>query len=60
MLQNSLGLVLLNSFGHHIQNIVHDSRSELEVEMRLDPLLRNSLGDTIIDFRVSAAEKEMR
>jgi hypothetical protein len=46
MLEDGLGLVLLDTLGHHVENVVHDGSSELEVEVGLDPLLRDRLGDT--------------
>ena len=39
MLQNSTSLVLLDTLRHHIQNVVHDSCSELQVKVGLNTLL---------------------
>lgn len=47
MLQDSLRLVLLDSLGHHVEDIVHDGSSELEIEVRFDTLLRDSLCDSV-------------
>eukprot|EP01137_Pigoraptor_chileana_P034039 Opistho-2@25961 len=47
MLQNSTRLVLANAFGHHVEDVVHDSRAELEVKVRLDTLLRHCLCDSL-------------
>ena len=51
MLQNGPGFVLFDPFGHHIQNIVHYGRTQLQIEMWFDSLLRHSLGHT---FRVTS------
>ena len=53
MLQDGAGLVLLDSFRHHVQNVVHDGRSQLQIKVRLDSLLRHRLGDTL---RMTALE----
>ena len=45
MLQNSLRFVLLDSFRHHVQDVVHDSSAQLQIKVRLDTLLGNSRGD---------------
>lgn len=47
MLQNCLSLVLLDRLGHHVKNGVHDSRTELKIEVRLHTLFRDSLGNTL-------------
>ena len=47
MLQDSLCLVLLDRFRHHVKNIVHNSGTKLQVVVRLNTLLRNSLGNTL-------------
>lgn len=47
MLQDRLRLVLLDSLGHHVEDVVHDGRTEFEIEMRLDTLLRDSLCDSL-------------
>ena len=47
MLQDGTGLVLFDTFGHHIENIVHDGRSELQIKVGLDTLLRHSFGDAL-------------
>lgn len=43
MLQDRLRFVLLDRLGHHVKNIVHDCSTELQIVVRLDTLLRNSL-----------------
>ncbi len=43
MLQNGSRLILLNTFGHHVKNIVHHSSSQLQVIMTLYPLFGDSL-----------------
>lgn len=53
MLQDRLGLILLDRLWHHIQNIVHDSRTKLQIIVRLDTLLRDSLRDA---FAVATLE----
>mmetsp|Transcript_10204 Transcript_10204/g.41240 ORF Transcript_10204/g.41240 Transcript_10204/m.41240 type:complete len:678 (+) Transcript_10204:3871-5904(+) len=47
MLQDGLRLVRLDALGHHVQDVVHHRRAELEVEVRLDPLLRHRLGHAL-------------
>lgn len=39
MLQDGAGLVLLDTFWHHVQDVMHHSRSQLQVKVRLDSLL---------------------
>ena len=46
MLQNGLGLVLLDRLGHHVEDVVHDRRTELQVEVRLDALLGDRFGNS--------------
>lgn len=53
VLQDRLRLVLLDALGHHVEDVVHDRRAELEVEVRVDTLLRDRLGDAL---RVAALE----
>jgi len=53
MLQNSLGLILLDRLRHHIQDIVHDSSSQLKIVMRFHALLRDRFRDT---FAIPAFE----
>lgn len=45
VLEDRLGLVLLDALGHHVEDVVHDGGAELEVEVRLDTLLGDGLGD---------------
>lgn len=47
VLQNGLGLVLLDALRHHVEDVVHDGGTELEIEVRVDPLLRDRLGDSL-------------
>lgn len=47
VLQDGLGLVLLDPLRHHVEDVVHDGGTELEVEVRVDPLLRDRLGDSL-------------
>lgn len=47
VLEDRLGLVLLDRFGHHVEDVVHDGRPKLEVKVGLDPLLGNRLGDAL-------------
>lgn len=53
MLKNRSGLVLLDAFWHHVNDVVHNRGSQLEIEVRLDALLGDSLGDT---FAVATLE----
>ena len=43
MLENRLTLVLLNTFRHHIKQIMHHGSTELKVKVRFNTLLRNRL-----------------
>lgn len=47
MLQNGPGLVLLDAFRHHVQDIVHYSSTQLQVKVRLHTLLSDRLGHTL-------------
>lgn len=47
MLQDRLRLVLLDSLGHHVEDVVHDSGTKFEIEVRFDTLLRNRLCDSL-------------
>jgi hypothetical protein len=47
MLQNGSSLVLLDAFRHHVEDIVHDRGTKLEIEVRLDSLLCHSLRHTL-------------
>ena len=53
MLQDGLCLVLLDRFWHHVENVVHDSRTKLQIVMRFDSLLRDRLGNS---FAVTTLE----
>lgn len=53
MLQDRLGLVLLDGLRHHVEDVVHHCCAELKVIVRLDTLLGNSLCNA---FAVSAFE----
>lgn len=44
VLQDGPGLVLLDPLGHHVQDIVHHCRPQLQVKVGLYPLLGDSLG----------------
>lgn len=46
MLQNSPGLVLLDTLRHHVDNVVHNRSAQLQVEVRFDALLRHGFSDT--------------
>lgn len=47
VLQDGLGLVLLDPLRHHVEDVVHDGGTEFEIEVRVDPLLRDRLGDPL-------------
>ena len=47
MLQNCSGFVLLDSFRHHIKNIVHNGGSKFQIEMGFHSLFRYSFGHTL-------------
>ena len=47
VLQHGVDLVLLDALGHHVHQIGHDGRTQLEVKVRLDALLRHRLGHAL-------------
>ena len=46
-LQNGPRFVGLDALGHHVQDVVHHRRSQLQVKVGLHPLLRHRLRDTL-------------
>ena len=46
-LEDGARLVCLDTLRHHVQDVVHHRRSQLQVEVRLHPLLRHRLRDTL-------------
>ena len=53
MLEDRLGLVLLDALWHHVEDVVHHRCTQLEIVVRLHALLRHSLGSA---FAVAALE----
>lgn len=47
MLQDGPSLVLLDPLGHHVQDIVHHSRTQFQVKVRFHALLSDRLGYTL-------------
>mmetsp|Transcript_19442 Transcript_19442/g.63358 ORF Transcript_19442/g.63358 Transcript_19442/m.63358 type:complete len:470 (-) Transcript_19442:1597-3006(-) len=47
VLQDGARLVRLDALGHHVQDVVHHRRAQLEVVVRLDALLGHRLGDAL-------------
>mmetsp|Transcript_45139 Transcript_45139/g.81181 ORF Transcript_45139/g.81181 Transcript_45139/m.81181 type:complete len:277 (+) Transcript_45139:4424-5254(+) len=47
MLQDGAGFVCTNTLRHHVNDIVHDGCTELQVEVTLHALLRDGLGHTL-------------
>ena len=47
MLQDGPGLVLLDALGHHVQDVVHDGGTQLQVKVGLHTLLGHRLGHTL-------------
>lgn len=43
MLQYDTGLVLLDTLWHHVQDVVHHRRTQLQIEVRLNALFSHSL-----------------
>lgn len=43
VLQDGSGLVLLDALRHHVQDVVHHGRTQLQVKVGLHTLLRHSL-----------------
>ena len=43
VLQDCACLVLPDALGHHVQDVVHDGRTQLQVKVALHPLLGNGL-----------------
>mmetsp|Transcript_34682 Transcript_34682/g.90799 ORF Transcript_34682/g.90799 Transcript_34682/m.90799 type:complete len:205 (+) Transcript_34682:4756-5370(+) len=48
VLQDGPSLVLLDSLGHHVKDVVHYRRSQLKVKVRLDTLLGHRLGNPLV------------
>ena len=44
-LQDGARLVLLDPLGHHVEDVVHDRRSQLKVKVTLNSLFRHRLGN---------------
>jgi hypothetical protein len=53
VLQDGPGLVLLDSFRHHVEDVVHDGGAKFQIEVGLHSLLRHRLGHAL---RVAALE----
>ena len=53
VLKDGLRLVLLDRFWHHVQDVMHNSRAQFEIEVRFYTLLRDRLRDT---FRIATLE----
>mmetsp|Transcript_62206 Transcript_62206/g.196852 ORF Transcript_62206/g.196852 Transcript_62206/m.196852 type:complete len:623 (-) Transcript_62206:2053-3921(-) len=47
VLKDGARLVLLDALGHHVEDVVHHRRAQLEVEVRLHPLLGDGLGHAL-------------
>lgn len=47
VLQDGSGLVLFDALGHHVQDVVHHSSTQLQVKVRLHTLFSNRLGYTL-------------
>ena len=47
MLKDGAGLVLLDALRHHVEDVVHDGGPKLQIEVRLDPLLRHCLRNSL-------------
>ena len=47
MLHDGFGLVGLDSLGHHVLNVEQDGGSQLQIELTLDSLLSDGLGDAL-------------
>eukprot|EP00123_Amoebidium_parasiticum_P018100 comp24100_c1_seq1/m.43517 comp24100_c1_seq1/g.43517 ORF comp24100_c1_seq1/g.43517 comp24100_c1_seq1/m.43517 type:complete len:308 (+) comp24100_c1_seq1:5498-6421(+) len=47
MLQNGAGLILLDTLGHHVHDVVHHRRTQLQVKVRLHTLLGDRLGNAL-------------
>lgn len=46
MCHDSTSLILLDSFRHHIQNIMHNSSSEFKIVVALNTLFGDIFGDS--------------
>lgn len=46
-MKDGLRLVLLDRLGHHIENVVHNGSTKLQIEVGLDTLLRDRLRNTL-------------
>jgi hypothetical protein len=53
VLKNGPGLILADTFWHHVQNVMHNRKPQLQVEVRFHSLLGDGFGDA---FAVAAFE----
>jgi len=47
MLEDCARLVLFDPFRHHVDDVMHHRRAQLQIEVRFDSLFRHSLGHTL-------------
>ena len=59
MLQNDSRFVGLDAFGHHVNNVVHDRRTELQIKVTLHALLGYPLGRRLVHSALELAGKEV-
>mmetsp|Transcript_94895 Transcript_94895/g.290284 ORF Transcript_94895/g.290284 Transcript_94895/m.290284 type:complete len:331 (+) Transcript_94895:4370-5362(+) len=59
VLQDGPRLVRAHALGHHVDDVVHHRRAELEVEVALHPLLRDRLCHTLRDAALELARQQV-
>ena len=59
MLQNGSGLVGSDAFGHHVNDVVHHSRTELQVKVTLHSLLGDGLGHAFADTALELSSQQV-
>mmetsp|Transcript_33281 Transcript_33281/g.109100 ORF Transcript_33281/g.109100 Transcript_33281/m.109100 type:complete len:1053 (+) Transcript_33281:4096-7254(+) len=59
VLQDGPGLVRAHALRHHVDDVVHDGRAQLEVEVTLYTLLRDGLRDTLGDTALELPRQQV-
>lgn len=59
MLENCAGFVGTDALWHHVEDVVHDGSSELEIKVRLTALLGHGLGSSTGSTALKVAREEV-
>ena len=54
-----MSLVLLDGFRHHIENVVHDSRTQFQIVVRLNALLCHRVRNVLAVTSLELASKQI-